>query len=116
MPTSIDNSTANALSAAPASRELQLAKIDSVIERAAVASEPRREVSADELVKPVQQINDVLKSYGLKFDINKDAGRVITKIVDVKSGETIRQIPSDTVLHISERLGEVVGLLFKETA
>jgi len=36
---------------------------------------------------------------------------VVTRIVDRESGEVIRQIPSEEVLRVAERLGEVQGRL-----
>jgi flagellar protein FlaG len=73
-------------------------------------------VKYDSLVKPIQQINDVIRPYGVKFDLSEKSSQIVTQIIDLETGKVIRQTPSEEVLHIAERLGEVTGLLIKEEA
>lgn len=61
----------------------------------------------EELVKPVQQVNETLRSYGVEFELSQHDGRVITRLVERDTGELIRQIPSEALLRISERLGSL---------
>lgn len=67
--------------------------------------------SRGELVEPIQRINEVMRHYGVQFELEEVASRVVTRIVDVENGEVIRQIPSEEVLRVAERLGEVQGRL-----
>ncbi|SDJ35143.1 flagellar protein FlaG [Billgrantia gudaonensis] len=67
--------------------------------------------SQADLVEPVQRVNEVLRQYGVSFEINQESSRVITRIVDQESGEVLRQIPPEEVLAISERLEEFQGRL-----
>ncbi|MDI5987293.1 flagellar protein FlaG [Halomonas sp. M4R5S39] len=64
-----------------------------------------------ELVEPIQRINEVMRHYGVQFELGEYASRVVTRIVDRESGEVIRQIPAEEVLKIAERLEEVQGRL-----
>lgn len=67
------------------------------------------EPSAGELVEPVQRINEVMRERGLEFDISENDSRIITRVIDRDSGDVIRQIPSEEVLRIAERLQELRG-------
>lgn len=66
--------------------------------------------SQADLVEPIQRINEVLRQYGVEFELN-DTSRVITRIVDRETGDVLRQIPSEEVLAIAERLDELQGRL-----
>ncbi len=63
------------------------------------------------LVEPVQRINEVMRHYGVQFDLSEHESQVVTRIVDQDSGEVIRQIPAEEVLQVAERLSEVRGRL-----
>lgn len=67
--------------------------------------------SQADLVEPVQRVNEVLRQYGVSFEINQEASEVITRIVDQESGEVLRQIPPEEVLAVAERLEEFQGRL-----
>lgn len=64
----------------------------------------------------MQRINEVLGSYGVEFHLKEPGPRVVTEIVDRESGEVIRQIPSEEVLRIAERLEQLRGALLREQA
>lgn len=66
-----------------------------------------------ELVKPVQRINEVMRSYGVEFHLQEYGNRVVTRIVDRDSGEVIRQVPSEEVLRIAESLEQLQGRLIQ---
>lgn len=70
-------------------------------------------LSGTNLVKPVQQINEVLRRYGVQFEISEDSGRTIIRLVDRDNGELIRQIPPEEALNAAQRLEEVKGLLLR---
>ncbi|HBP75440.1 MAG TPA: flagellar protein [Alcanivorax sp.] len=71
-----------------------------------------RMVEREELVKPVQQINEVLRRYGVEFQLSEDSGRTIIRLIDRENGELIRQIPPEEALNAAQRLEEVKGRLF----
>ena len=50
---------------------------------------------------------------GLAFNIDEDSGMQVVKVIDVSTGELIRQIPNEEALEIAKKLNEVTGLLMK---
>ncbi len=91
-------------------------RIDSVIAQAEADTGAVQRPEMTDLVKPVLKINEVVKAYGVQFDLSETGGRVVARVVDVDSGDVIRQIPNETVLRISERLDELVGVLIQDKA
>ena len=71
------------------------------------AAAPERERSA------LAEINESLRmsAIGVQFEFDKEADTMIVKVVDVESGELIRQMPSEEVVRISRALGKLQGLL-----
>jgi flagellar protein FlaG len=59
------------------------------------------------------EINESLRmsSIGVQFEFDKEADTMIVKVVDVESGDLIRQMPSEEVVRISRALGKLQGLL-----
>src|SRR3990170_6273058 len=49
----------------------------------------------------------------LRFEVDSESKEVIVKIVDPENDEVIRQIPSEEILAIRERMEDLVGVLFK---
>ena len=68
-----------------------------------------REISTNELVEPIQRINEIMRPHGWEFEFSESTSRVITRVIDRESGEVIRQIPAEEVLDIAERLEEMQG-------
>lgn len=66
-----------------------------------------------DLVEPIQQINTVMRNYGVEFHLQEYDSRVVTRIVDRDSGDVIRQIPSEEVLRIAESLEQLQGRLIQ---
>ncbi|WP_339884428.1 flagellar protein FlaG [Vreelandella maris] len=73
-----------------------------------------REISAGELIEPIQRINEAMRPRGLEFELSEETSRVITRVIDRESGDVIRQIPTEEVLKIAERLeamqGQIISL------
>lgn len=61
-----------------------------------------------------------LASIGVQFEFDKAADIMIVKVVDVESGELIRQLPAEEVVRISKMLRELQsqlqGLLLHQKA
>jgi flagellar protein FlaG len=86
---------------------------------ARLLEQARKAPTQNELQKAVDQANTAIKSKGsneLRFSIDKDSGVSIVKIVDQKTGETLRQIPSQEMLEIAKSIDQMKGLLIKQTA
>ena len=115
MATPIKESSTN-WPAATAAAEQQ--RLDRVLQQlpAVRQSEAQKELKRDDLVKPLQQVNEVMNNYGSHFEMRDDHGKIVIKVVNQESGELIRQIPSEEVLRIAAHLHEVSGLLVREQA
>ncbi|MNE95175.1 flagellar protein FlaG [compost metagenome] len=48
----------------------------------------------------------------LNFSIDESTGRVVVKVIDGESGDGVRQIPSEEVLKLAARLGDMRSLMF----
>ena len=117
-------SSVSAFSANPASA-LRQAAVDLPpalpVARPAPAPEPVREkqsveATSTQLTSALAEINQSLKlaSIGVQFEFDKEAHTMVTKVVDVESGEVIRQMPSEEVVRFSKALGKLQGLLVSQ--
>ncbi|GEK74422.1 MULTISPECIES: flagellar protein FlaG [Halomonas] len=68
-------------------------------------------VNQGELVAPVQRINEVMRPYGVEFELSETTSRVVTRLVDRDTRELIRQIPAEEVMRVAEHLEELQGRL-----
>ncbi len=79
-------------------------------------------VDSKQLQKVVAQLNESFQQIqrDLQFSIDEDSGRSVVRVVNSKTEELVRQIPSEEVLRISqnieEQLASVTGLLFETSA
>ncbi|QYJ79883.1 flagellar protein FlaG [Shewanella acanthi] len=68
-----------------------------------------------ELQQAVENISasmDLIQK-GLAFKIDDELGEPIVRVIDVTTGDLIRQIPNEEALEIAKKLNEVTGLLMK---
>lgn len=74
------------------------------------------EASSAQVSVAVAEINQSLKlaSIGVRFEFDKEANTMVTKVMDVESGEVIRQMPSEEVVRFSKALGKLQGLLVSQ--
>lgn len=74
--------------------------------------------SQDQVKEAVANINKSLQalSQDLVFSVDADSNRTIVKVVDQKTKEVIRQIPTPEALEISKALDTLQGLLIKQIA
>jgi flagellar protein FlaG len=70
------------------------------------------------LDKALQKINERMQAWSTQatFSIDPDTHRVVVSIKDSKTGDVIRTIPSETVLHIAKMITEMQGTAIKTTA
>ncbi len=55
-------------------------------------------------------------SQDLEFSIDEDSDRTVVKIIDQKTKEVLRQIPSPEALAIAKALDQAKGLLIQQKA
>jgi flagellar protein FlaG len=80
-----------------------------------------RQATESQIASAASQISDFVNSNSrqLNFSVDDASNKPVVKVTDANSGEVIRQIPSEEVLELSERLkdlqtdvGNAVGVLF----
>ncbi|MGK9064027.1 flagellar protein FlaG [Stutzerimonas chloritidismutans] len=78
----------------------------------------------DEADKPVDMI-DLVERFrsqvqsiqrDLNFSVDDSTGDVIVQVIDGDSGRVVRQIPSEEILRLTERLDEMRSLMFEAKA
>ena len=80
------------------------------------------EVSAEELQKVVEQLNQHVQMIqrDLQFSVDEDSGHTVVRVVNAETKELVRQIPSEEVLRISrsikEQIDDTKGLIFQTSA
>lgn len=78
------------------------------------------QASADraKLDRAATKINEVLNLADprLKIEVDDESKRVIVKVIEPKSGEVIRQIPSEELLELEKYLSGPKGILLREQA
>lgn len=52
----------------------------------------------------------------LRFERSETEGKIVVQVRDQKTGDVIRQFPSEEMLQISKDLERISGLLFKDSA
>jgi flagellar protein FlaG len=81
------------------------------------------DVSAEQIETAVSQLNEFVQSNTrqLNFSVDEGSNKQVVRVTDAESGKIIRQIPSEEILRLSERLqdfqtevGTAVGLLFNK--
>lgn len=76
-------------------------------------TEKKSEATPSQEPMAMTEINQALQmaGVGVRFEFNQEAEKMITKVLDVASGEVIRQMPTEDVLRLSKALGKFQGLL-----
>ena len=77
-----------------------------------------KQPSQQQVEAAVKQVASAIQSKAsdLRFSIDNDTGKTIVRITDQKTGEMIRQIPSEELVEIAKSLDKVQGLLFMQKA
>ena len=85
-------------------------------------SQSGQNVSKQELQGAVEKLNDHMQNIqrDLNFSIDDSSGKTVVRVVDSTTDELVRQIPSETVLRISENIQEQLdsadGLILSDFA
>ncbi|MBK6690323.1 MAG: flagellar protein FlaG [Deltaproteobacteria bacterium] len=96
-----------------------LAPPTSEVDREEVAVKPTSPPSGAELEEALTTVNQhqQVVQQSLQFEVDADLDRTVVKLVDSKTGEVVRQIPSEELVAIAKRLKDSgkppAGLLFE---
>ncbi len=74
--------------------------------------------NSEQLQQAAQDIQRAVEpvANNLNFSIDAESGKTVVRVVDSKTQELIRQIPSEEVMSISRALNRLAGLLVQEKA
>ncbi len=81
------------------------------------ASKAEKEKRDQELEKATSDVEAFLQSAkrGLKFHVDEDAGRTVVKVMDVREEKVIRQIPTEEVLMLAEKIRDLKETFYRKT-
>lgn len=73
-------------------------------------------LTADEIDELIGELNDVMRVMNTKisFSIDTETNRPVIQVSDKDTGELIRQIPPEELMRVSQRLSDVLGILFDD--
>jgi len=64
----------------------------------------------------LKQVVETASSRRLAFEVDDDSGTLLVQVRDLTSGEVIKQMPSEEILAMRERLDAIVGIFLDEEA
>ncbi|GJN55396.1 flagellar protein FlaG [Pseudomonas tohonis] len=81
-------------------------------------ADARSQAQGGDLESAVADIQSFVQTVkrGLDFNVDDSSGEVVVKVIDTDSGKLIRQIPSEELLKLAERLEDIRSLMFEAKA
>lgn len=71
----------------------------------------------ERLSEAVDKINEMLEGRQmLTFQLDEESGRMVIRVIDAKTNEVIRQIPSEETLNFAKYVDGLIGLIFNKKA
>jgi len=77
--------------------------------------EPKPKVSLAKAVRDLQQVSETFNTR-LSFSLNEKLDQVVVKVIENGTDKIVREIPPTELQHVYERIREVIGMLFDESA
>jgi len=73
-------------------------------------------ISLEKLEKAVEETNRIVfpRDDRFEFKIHERTGRMLVKLIDKETEETIREIPSEKILDLIANIWEMVGIIVDE--
>ncbi len=73
-----------------------------------------------ELASKVENLNQLVQR-NLEFSVDEDTGRSVVRVIDSNTGEVVRQIPPEQILHVISQVqkasdGQLSGVLLDDQA
>ena len=78
---------------------------------------PAPDIEAVDFSELVNRVTEVVQKLGTKvsFSYDERTPAPVIRVMDDESGEQIRQIPREEMLHLMSRLREISGLIFERS-
>jgi len=85
----------------------------------ATPKEPQKEAQADlerELERSTRQMNAISEILGQRyqFSVDKTTDQLVVKVIDVFTGEIIRQMPPEEMLKLAAQMRHIVGMFMDQ--
>jgi len=82
------------------------------------ASLEQKKLDPEFLAKITEEINEGFRIFNtsISFDVDKETGSTIIRILDRDTKKIIREIPPLEFLRLASRLAEIIGMLIDKTA
>ena len=68
------------------------------------------DIKAD--AQQMQNMSNLVMGRKLQFNVNKELGSVVVKIVDPSTEQVVKEIPSEEIQNLKIRLRKTMGILF----
>lgn len=75
-------------------------------------SKTKADIEAD--AKELQKLSDLVMGTKLQFNVNKELGSVVVKIVDTSTEQVVKEIPSEDMQKLKLRIRKAIGVLFDQ--
>uniref|UniRef100_Q0HX14 Flagellar protein FlaG protein n=1 Tax=Shewanella sp. (strain MR-7) TaxID=60481 RepID=Q0HX14_SHESR len=89
--------------------------VNALADTANVDQQQEEQTSLTQVASSLTETMSMMKK-GLEFKVDELEGLPVVSVVDVNSGELIRQIPSEEALALAEKMSEIAGVLMKTEA
>ena len=67
-----------------------------------------------EVVKEINHLVHQVASTKVSFDVDEETGRTIVRVVNIETGEIVRQVPPEVLLTLVARMEQLSGLIFNQ--
>jgi flagellar protein FlaG len=89
------------------------------VESSVAAEQVKKANNSQEIANRLADLPQITKR-NLQFSVDGDTGESVFRVIDAETGDLIRQIPSEEILHIIEQVKEaqgstVLGMLLDDT-
>lgn len=72
------------------------------------------EVKADS--QQLQKMSEMVDGRKLQFNVNKDLGAVVVRVVDSTTNQVLKEIPSEDIQKLKIRIRQAIGSLYDQMA
>jgi flagellar protein FlaG len=82
------------------------------VRQAALDSPADRRIQSEEILDKIKDLTEN-GMYSIRFELNKEADKLIINLINKESGEIFRQIPSDELINASIKLRDYRGMIIE---
>lgn len=72
------------------------------------------QIKAD--TQQLEKLSEIINGRKIQFNVNKDLGAVVIKVVDSNTNQVLKEIPSEDIQKLKLRIRQTIGSLFDQMA